>query len=265
MADTSTPRVREFLEYLRSECGLAENTILAYRRDLADFTRFLQSAELAMADLRPADLQRFLIGLQGRGLSSRSISRTLVAVRMFARFLRLTGRLDRDVTAAVETPRTWHRLPKVLGRRKVEELLAAPDPQDRFYLRDKGILELADSYRNLRGEFPQLRLVLVGPVEDYNAVPKGARDSLFSDPQVIQTGFLQDTTAVYPLADVVVLPTHREGFPNVPLEAAAMEVPVVGTSAVGCVDAIRHGLTGSVVLPGDAGALARARPPISVL
>jgi glycosyltransferase involved in cell wall biosynthesis len=58
--------------------------------------------------------------------------------------------------------------------------------------------------------------------------------------------------------DLLVLPTHREGFPVAPLEAAAMELPVVATTATGCADAVVPGVTGQLVPPGDVGALACA-------
>jgi glycosyltransferase involved in cell wall biosynthesis len=62
----------------------------------------------------------------------------------------------------------------------------------------------------------------------------------------------------YRLIDVLVLPSYREGFPNVPLEAAAMEVPVITTNALGCVDAVKDGETGIVVPVRNAGAPAEA-------
>jgi glycosyltransferase involved in cell wall biosynthesis len=56
--------------------------------------------------------------------------------------------------------------------------------------------------------------------------------------------------------DLVVLPTYREGLPVVPLEAAAMALPVIATDVPGCVDAVRDGITGTLVPAGDVDRLA---------
>jgi glycosyltransferase involved in cell wall biosynthesis len=125
-------------------------------------------------------------------------------------------------------------------------------------VRDKGIMELTDAFRRLSVLFPELRLLVVGPFEGCDTVPAGARSRIEGDPHVVWTGFLDEVAPAYALMDVLVLPTYREGFPNAPLEAAAMDLPVVATRVTGCVDAVVDGVTGTLVPPRDAKALADA-------
>ncbi|HEV2131543.1 MAG TPA: glycosyltransferase family 4 protein [Longimicrobiaceae bacterium] len=125
-------------------------------------------------------------------------------------------------------------------------------------VRDKGIVELATAWRTLRERHPQLHLLLVGPFEPQDPVPAETEAMLRSDPRVHLTGMDWETPPFYAAMDVVVLPTYREGFPNVPLEAAAMQLPVVATCIPGCVDAVQDGVTGTLVPPRDAAALEAA-------
>ncbi len=125
-------------------------------------------------------------------------------------------------------------------------------------VKDKGVVELASAWRGLRERHPALHLVLVGPWEDQDPVPGSVRSALESDERVHIVGFTRETAALYAAMDIVTLPTYREGFPNVPLEAAAMGLPVVATRIPGCVDAVADQLTGTLVPPADAGALEAA-------
>jgi glycosyltransferase involved in cell wall biosynthesis len=90
-------------------------------------------------------------------------------------------------------------------------------------------------------------------------VPEETLQTLRNSPRVHFTGPLHEgVAAVYAASDLCVLPTFREGLPQVALEAAAMELPVVGTLATGVVDAVEDGVTGLLVPVRDAQLLAAA-------
>lgn len=125
-------------------------------------------------------------------------------------------------------------------------------------VRDKGVAELVAAWLSLRSDYPDLQLLVVGPFEGGDPIPGDARRVLESDPRIHLTGPVTDVPAAYAAINVLAVPTYREGFPNVFIEAAAMEVPAVGTRVVGCVDAVVDGVTGTLVPPRDPEALARA-------
>jgi len=89
-------------------------------------------------------------------------------------------------------------------------------------------------------------------------LPQQLRERIKGDPHVIVTGFVKDVARFYHVIDVLALPTRREGFPTVILEAHAAGKPVVTFRATGAVDAVADGVDGMVVPVGDIGALAEA-------
>lgn len=123
---------------------------------------------------------------------------------------------------------------------------------------DKGLCELANAWRMLASDHPNAHLLLVGPFESHDPLPTDVVRQLQADPHVHFTGLQWDTPRWLAAMDLVVLPSYREGMPVVPLEAAAMALPVVATRVPGCVDAIEHGVTGTLVPVRDTAALAAA-------
>ncbi len=124
----------------------------------------------------------------------------------------------------------------------------------------KGVAELAQAWKSLRNRYENAHLFIAGPVELQDPVPNEVLTGLRNDARLTMTEFVpnDEMPLLYAISDVVVLPSYSEGFPNVPLEAAAMSVPVVATTVTGCEDAVVDGVTGTLVPPRDAEALARA-------
>ena len=114
----------------------------AYGSDLAAFGRFLQEGGLRAETASRADLSRYLSSIRARGLSARSASRALSALRAFYAYAGMHLDFRDDPTADIENPKLGLSLPKALGEKEVESLLAAPDDATPHGLRDRAMLEL---------------------------------------------------------------------------------------------------------------------------
>ena len=124
--------------------------------------------------------------------------------------------------------------------------------------RNKGIVELVEAYSELKMSFPELRLLLVGSFEKGDPLPPSVRRAIEEDPQIVCTNFVEDTSIHYHIMDVLALPSYREGFPTVALEASAAEKPIVAAAVTGTLDAVVKGVTGILVPVGSWRALAKA-------
>lgn len=134
--------IRGFLNYVRVEKGLAENTLAAYGRDLAKFQSFAEKAKLHLAGVRRDHVVDFLGSLYRQKLDSRSVARHLVTLRNFFRFALSEGLAKDDPTLNLESPRVWKTLPTFLSIEEVDRLLAVPDAGTPRGLRDKAMIEL---------------------------------------------------------------------------------------------------------------------------
>jgi glycosyltransferase involved in cell wall biosynthesis len=125
--------------------------------------------------------------------------------------------------------------------------------------RDKGIPELIEAFDTILKREPEARLLLVGwfdAAED--ALAPEVRARIARHPRIHCTGFVADAAPYYRAMDVMVLPTWREGFPNVVLEAAATGIPVVTTLSTGARDSVVPEVTGLLVPPGYPEAISEA-------
>lgn len=135
--------VKNFLNYLTVEAGLAENTVLAYGRDLKSFLGHCKSNNIKhLSQIKLTIIQDYLRIITHDQKGESSIKRALVAIRMFLRYARLMGLVEDDVTTVLESPKIWQRLPCICSKQQVVDLLNAPCPDEPFYFRDKAMLEL---------------------------------------------------------------------------------------------------------------------------
>jgi integrase/recombinase XerD len=132
----------EFLTWLAVERGRALNTLVAYRRDLQAYERWLAARRLCLGQVGEADVAGYIGHLRAAGRAPATVARALVAVRSFHRFLVDEGHTDADPTGDVGSPRVPQGLPKALSEDEVAILLGAVIGDDATGRRDRAILEL---------------------------------------------------------------------------------------------------------------------------
>lgn len=132
-----------FLNYLIVECGLSENTIKGYKNDLRNFSNYLKNKGVKrFQDVRTSMIVNYIEDEKERGLSENSISRSLVTVKMFYKFMIMEGKISINPMSSVSSLKLHKRLPEVLHYKAVEKMLQMPDCRHKLEMRDKAILEL---------------------------------------------------------------------------------------------------------------------------
>ena len=151
--------IEAFRHYLQAERGLAANTVLAYGRDLEHFSQWVAESKLE-SYLSPSvrELSHYIGFLREQALAPPSVARHLIALKMFYRYLRLEERVTQSAVELLSSPALWERIPQVLSPESVSKLLSAPTALDRFYLRDKAILETLYATGSRASEVVNLKL-----------------------------------------------------------------------------------------------------------
>lgn len=122
--------------------------------------------------------------------------------------------------------------------------------------RDKGISELVTAFGALLTHHQDCVLLIVGPQEtEVASLPASVSNMIATSPTIRNIGYARQPEKFLSITDLLCLPSYREGFGNVVIEAAAMGVPTVGSDIIGLQDAIDDGVTGILVPPKNADAL----------
>lgn len=145
-------------------------------------------------------------------------------------------------------------------RKAVRQSLNLPDQAVVFgfvgrITRDKGINELLTAFREIEQKYPDLYLILVGPMEEDGNVDEALCQWAAEHPRVRLCGYCANVEQYLSAMDCYVLPSYREGFGTSIIEAEAMELPIIATDIPGPREAMCQGVTGVMVSPRDSGAL----------
>ena len=136
------PALREFLLHLASERGLADNTLLGYRRDLEDIQETFEKRGLSLTTADADAFRDYLQHQRRRGRSTKTVARRLAAIRVFLRYLATQGYDVVGILQQLERPKPERSLPKILSRAQVTQLISSPNPKSLLFTRDVAILEL---------------------------------------------------------------------------------------------------------------------------
>jgi integrase/recombinase XerD len=167
-----------FINHLRIERGLADNTIQSYSRDLIRFLGYLDTKGVSPVNATRKDITGYIESLEG-ALSLRSITRGISALKMFFRFLINSGKITESPARLLESIKLPRRLPGVLSGAEVDLLLEQPVSSDNMGLRDKAMLELLYATGLRVSELTGLKLANINLEAGYvRTIGKGSKERM---------------------------------------------------------------------------------------
>ncbi len=172
--------VPAFLDHLRFERGLSEQTLTSYRHDVLRLAAFARAeGRGGPREVTTADLRRFMLVLKDLGLAPASISRNLSAIRTWFGFLLGEGEVVADPSERIDPPKAWKTLPGVLSVAEVDRLLEAPQLTQPLAWRDRAMLEFAYAAGVRVSELTGLRIRDLHLEDEFASVyGKGAKERL---------------------------------------------------------------------------------------
>lgn len=176
---TSTNIVKEYVRYLKLDRNYSPNTLAAYQHDLRYLLEFSKEKQLALVDMKLADLDEFSAGLHDKGIGARSQARILSGLRSFYRYLIIADYLRNDPTELLPSPQIGEHLPEYLTVEEVDKLEQAIDLSKWEGQRNKAIIEVLFSCGLRVSELVNLKLSDIFEEEKFiRVVGKGDKERL---------------------------------------------------------------------------------------
>lgn len=136
-------QINNFLEFLKNDKKLSENTLQSYRRDIVQYEEYISKKNTDYLNVESEDIGSYLKYLQKSNKKSSTISRSLASIRSFYQYLLRTKVITKDPTDGIQSPKIEKKAPSVLSSQEVELLLEQPSTEDLKGMRDKAMLEFA--------------------------------------------------------------------------------------------------------------------------
>ncbi|WP_055667714.1 site-specific tyrosine recombinase XerD [Desnuesiella massiliensis] len=134
--------LKDYLNYIKSEKKLSDNTIAAYRRDIIKFSNFIISKEEIYNSINEFTIMSYVQHLTNESMSGTSINRNLVTIRNFYKYLVKSGIIKESPIINYELPKIKRSTPDILNIEEIEQLLSMPKLNTNKGLRDKAMLEI---------------------------------------------------------------------------------------------------------------------------
>lgn len=158
VGETKRDLIREYLNYLAVEKGLAANSLAAYGRDLREMAEWVAKNGLVIDSLKPEDIREWLIDLSRKGISQRTKRRKISSIRGFFKFALAEGHIDTDPSETIESPQIGQYIPAFLSVEDIEMLFSVTETDTDKGILDRALLELMYSSGLRVSEVISLRL-----------------------------------------------------------------------------------------------------------
>ena len=169
-------QIKLFLKFIEEEKKLSDNTLQSYNRDLQQFREYLSEIGVRYTHVHEEHIKKYVEELEKMGKKSSTISRNIASIRSFFQFLARKGKISKDPTETIQSPKIEKRVPSVLTAQEVELLLEQPKDVDLKGTRDKAMLEFAYATGMRVTEIISLNVEDVNLEEEYVVCKNATRE-----------------------------------------------------------------------------------------
>ena len=136
-------QIASFLEFIKNDKKLSENTLQSYRRDILQYKNYVEENKINYSKVKQDDIKTYMQYLQDMNKKSSTISRNLASIRLFYQYELRNSKVKEDPTEGISSPKVEKRVPSILTAQEVSLLLDQPKNIDLKGIRDKAMLEFA--------------------------------------------------------------------------------------------------------------------------